>query len=167
MPPSVKGPRGTLCDGDTSALVIDGANAICGRAPSTSSQATTLVAALAFAAVWAFAPVRWRRRALVLGCMLAVPGIAALACRRGDAPSKVALASARVTGLEATMRGHAQTYGCAAIERNDCEECQPIVRLALAHAGPCESGATIVLGEDALDAACTAQGPRLVCGGVP
>jgi hypothetical protein len=163
----VQDPRGTLCDGDTSALVVDGANAMCDRAPSRFAEGTTLAAALAFAAVWIFAPVRWRRRALALGCALSVPGLVALACHRGDAPAKVAASSARIAGLEAAVRRHAQAHGCAVVERNDCEACQPILRLALVHAGPCDSGATVTLAANALDATCKATGPRLVCGGAP
>jgi hypothetical protein len=147
--------------------VIDGANGICGLTPSAASQATTLGATLAFAAMWTFAPVRWRRPALIAGCVLALPGAAALGWRRGDAPSKVAVSSGQITKLERAVRRHAQAHGCAVVERNDCEACQPILRLALAHAGACASGATILVGEGALGGECAARGLQLVCGGAP
>ena len=162
----MKRPGGTLCDGDTTALVTDGANAICNRAPSQFAHGATLAATLAFAAVWAFAPVRWRRRALVVGCVLSVPGLVALACHRGDAPAKIATSSTHVTRLESAVRQHAQVHGCAVVERNDCEACQPILHLALAHAGPCQSGATVSLGADALEGTCIPHGARLLCGAV-
>jgi hypothetical protein len=166
MRPPVKRPGGTLCDGDTAALVLDGANAICDRAPSPFAHGVTIAATLAFAAVWALAPVRWRRRALVLGCALSVPGVVALAWHRGDAPAKVATSSAHVARLEGAVRQHAQAHGCAVVERNECEACQPVLHLALAHAGPCESGATVTLGADALEGTCITRGPRLLCGAV-
>ena len=163
----MEGPRGGLCEGDTTALVLDGANAICEGAPTKGAQATTLVAVLAFFAVWMFAPLRWRRRALLLGCSLSVPGFVAVTCHRGDAPARVAAASAPILRLEAAVRRHAKANGCAVVERNDCEACQPIVRLALAHAGPCESRATVSLAANARERECTADGPRLMCGGRP
>ena len=163
----VKGPGAGLCDGDTTALVLDGANAICDRAPTSLAEVTTLVAALVFAAVWMFAPVRWRRRAVLVGCGLSLPGLVALAFQRGDAPARVADASAPIARLEGAVRHHAQAHGCAVVEHNDCEACQPVVRLALAHAGPCESGATVSLGADALGRECLAHGRRLTCGARP
>ncbi len=164
---SERAPGAGLCDGDTTALVLDGANGICGRQPATLARATSLVAALTFAAVWMFAPVRWRRRAVLLGCGLSIPGLVALAFLRGDAPAKVVAASAPIVRLEDAVRRHANAYGCAVVERNDCEACQPVLRLALAHAGPCESKATIVVAANALGGECTAAGSRLTCSGRP
>ena len=163
----MKGPGAGLCDGDTTALVLDGANAICDRAPTTAAKIATVMAALLFSAVWMFAPVRWRRRVVLLGCVLSVPGFVALAFQRGDAPAKVVEASAPIVRLEGAVRRHARSNGCAVVERNECEACQPVVRLALAHAGPCESGATVSLGADALGRECLAHGRRLTCGGRP
>ena len=164
---SQRAPGAGLCGGDTTALVLDGANAICARTPTSLARATTLVAALTFAAIWMFAPLRWRRRAVLVGCGLSIPGLVALAWSRGDAPAKVAAASAPIVGLEHAVRRHAQAHGCAVVEHNDCEACQPILRLALAHAGPCESGATVVADAKALGGVCTATGRRLTCSGRP
>lgn len=161
------GPRGGLCEGDTTALVLDGANAICERSPTRFARATTSAAILAFVAVWMFAPLRWRRRALLIACSLSIPGFVAVACDRGDAPGRVAVAAAPIIRLETEVRRHAKAHGCAVVDRNDCEACQPIVRLALAHAGPCDSRATVSLGADALECGCASAGPRLICGGRP
>jgi len=157
--------HGEICEGDTVALLVDGSNVICHRAPPGAMQLAALGIIAGFVVVWS-APAR-RRRArtalLVAGAALSLPGIFMLAVRRADAPARVSVAAAAIAGLEGALADHARAHGCAVVRESTCEACEPVARLALAHAGPCESGATVTLREGAIGGRCVADGLHLTC----
>jgi hypothetical protein len=123
---------------------------------------------IALGTILVFGAIRrtWWRPSFTVALFVSMPGIFALLALRADAPGKSAETAAHIARLEGAMFAHARTHGgCAVVTKNDCEACQPIARLALAHAGPCTSNATVELGEGALGGECVAIGPTLRCGG--
>lgn len=162
-----------LCKGSRESLVIHGANTVCGPLPAPWSSVgivVTFVVAAASASV--FLRVDRRSRGGVRGSLvwllpllaLSLPGYVAVLFFRADAPLQSEETAHRTSTLETSMLAFANAHGCAVVRRNDCEACEPIARLATAHAGICSSGAAIELNRDALEGACKVQGTTLRCG---
>lgn len=160
---------GELCSGGREALVIQGANTTCGRLPPLAfgiSTAVSVVAAAFALGVFARVPRPRRARFLLPLALLSLPGLVAVFVWRGDAPMRLTATASGIERLESSVREHARAHGCARLTQNDCEACQPILRLALADLGECESSARVEVGARALEdgQSCTASGEVLRCG---
>lgn len=150
-------------------MVIQGANTTCGRlAPGAFAVSCAVSVVAAVFAFLVFAKVQRARRArfLLPLALLSLPGLVAVFVWRGDAPMKLTATATGIERLEASVREHARAHGCARLTQNDCEACQPILRLALADVGECESSARVEVGARALEdgQSCTASGEVLRCG---
>ena len=121
----------TLCTGQTSALVIDGANTICDRSGSWTALVASIVLMFAAVAVWR-ANARLRNRIFAGAALLSLPGLYALGVRRGDAPLHVAATAARLARIERSLGDDADAQGCVTRVPLACEACQPIARFAQA-----------------------------------
>ncbi|UJR82714.1 hypothetical protein [Sandaracinus amylolyticus] len=161
-----------ICLDSPEALLLDGANGVCGEARAGAGRAewlhvgATLVAAVAIAA-WLSSrrvPSAIRAPGIVLVALVAAfPGIWALIALRADRPSALRDTARDTIVLHDRMRTFAVDHGCAEARWASCDACMPAARLALAGL-QCDAPATIVLGEGALDAHCEERGRSLVCG---
>ena len=173
----VRAPLDPACPSTAQQLLVHGANAVCG-VPTThdvrsyrSAVALGLSASLAIA----FAYVLMHRQGLsprrialllVAAAVIAAPGLRAVLMDRADAPMHAGETSKQVVALVDQMDSFAaQRNECLKEVRNDCEECQPLVRFVLpVHTACAHPQGRIELRRDALSTGCVVQGDTLECG---
>lgn len=157
-------------------LLIDGANGICrevrlGPDPPFSLALIAVLLSASIAAVVFHArriPSRLRFVGLLTVALIASgPGFHALFTLRADRPSAVVETAARIRRLHDRIRAFALRHGGVRVTVDECTECMPIVRLALAGL-PTESGpASIELFRGAIGGSCRERERTLSCGALP
>lgn len=155
------------CLREVAALIIDGANRVCERAPPGAAPFVLVGLALVFA--WAVQRGgRLPPIVVVAAVLLAVPGWVGLLARRADAPATIAATAQKVRDLDGALERFAGAHGgCAGVGRNACLACEPILRYALSSHRACPPRGTIDLDAGALGGRCRDEGERLFCGGAP
>jgi hypothetical protein len=103
---------------------------------------------------------------LLAATAIAAPGLRSVWMDRGDAPLHARETSRQVMALVDQMDSFASERNeCLQEVRNDCEECQPIVRFVLpVHTACAHPRGRIELRRDALSTGCVVQGDTLECG---
>jgi hypothetical protein len=165
------------CPSTAQQVLVHGANAVCGvPAPhdardDRSAIALGLSASLAIA--FAFALVHRqglspKRIAVLLlaAAAIAAPGLRAVWMDRADAPMHASETSKKVVALVDEMDTFASARNeCLQEVRNDCEECQPLVRFVLpVHTACAHPRGRIELRRNALATGCVVLGDTLECG---
>jgi hypothetical protein len=104
---------------------------------------------------------------LLAAAAIAAPGLRAVWVDRADAPMHAAATAKQVATLVDEMDAFASARNeCLEEVRNDCEECQPLVRFVLpVHAACTHPRGRIELRRGALETGCTVHGDTLECGG--
>ncbi len=169
-------PPDPACPSTPGELLIDGANAVCGVPPlerrdHRSEVALVLSGTLALA--FGFTLVRRRglspaRVAMLLlaAAAIATPGLRAVWMDRADAPLKADTSQREIATLVNEMDAFASArHDCLEEVRNDCLECQPIVRFVLPVRTSCaHPQGRIELRRNALASGCVVHGDTLECG---
>src|SRR5580704_2391713 len=165
------------CPSTPQQVLVHGANAVCGvPAPhyarddrSTTALALSAVLAVAFAyALMHRQGLSPRRIAVLLlaAAAIAAPGLRAVWMDRADAPMHASETSKKVVALVDQMDTFASARNeCLQEVRNDCEECQPLVRFVLpVHTACAHPRGRIELRRNALATGCVVLGDTLECG---
>ena len=97
---------------------------------------------------------------------IAAPGLRAVWMDRADAPMRASETSKKVVALVDEMDTFASARNeCLQEVRNDCEECQPLVRFVLpVHTACAHPRGRIELRRNALATGCVVLGDTLECG---
>jgi hypothetical protein len=143
----VRHPADPACPSTVEALILGGANDVCGppsgATPSVHAVTLALGAALGVAVAMALlgrARLSARRsRWLVLGAALvAAPGAHALLVDRADAPLRARSTATAIAGLLDDMSDLAASQrGCVGEIPGGCVACQPLLRFVLPERPPC------------------------------
>jgi len=173
VPPSAD----PTCPSTAQQVLVNGANAVCGvPAPHAarddrSGIALGLSASLAIAFAFALMHRQGlspKRIAILLlaAAAVAAPGLRAVWMDRADAPMHASETSKKVVALVDEMDTFASERGeCLQEVRNECEECQPLVRFVLpVHTACAHPRGRIELRRNALATGCVVQGDTLECG---
>jgi hypothetical protein len=164
------------CPSTSEELLIHGANAVCGvpvRPVHDRRSEAALALSGALALAFGFALVRRRGLSptrvgilLLAACAVAGPGLRAVLVDRADAPLREARSTQEITTLVSAMDAFASArHDCIQEVRNDCLECQPMVRFVLPdHASCAHPRGRIELRRNALAAGCVVHGDTLECG---
>jgi hypothetical protein len=165
------------CPSTAQQVLVHGANAVCGvPAPHSARDdrsATALALSASLAVAFAYALVHRqglspKRIAILLlaAAAIAAPGLRAVWMDRADAPMHASETSKKVVALVDEMDTFAAARNeCLQSVRNDCEECQPLVRFVLpVHTACAHPRGRIELRRDALATGCVVQGDTLECG---
>jgi hypothetical protein len=149
-----------------SRMVTDGANRIGERGVPAPLSPVGFLVAVVFAAV---ACRMGRNRAVawiaIPGALaLAVPGLETIAGQRSDSPARATEAAATIERFRDEVERFSEEHGCAAVSVSECVACEPVVDFALATAPPCDTPASIRLGQDSLRDGCAETGASLTCG---
>jgi hypothetical protein len=164
------------CPSTPGQLLIDGANAVCGVPPvAVHDHRSEAALALSGSLALAFGVVLVRRRGLsparigmllLAAAAIAAPGLRAVWMDRADAPLRSDASSKEIATLVSEMDAFASArHECLAEIRNDCLECQPLVRFVLPVHTVCEHPAgRIELRPNALSSGCVVRGDTLECG---
>lgn len=180
----VRPPPDPACPSTAEQVLVHGANAVCGVPASRDAHhadrgildcrsGVALALSVSLALAFAYALVHRRgmtppRIAVLLlaAAAMAAPGLRAVWVNRADAPMHAAATAKQVATLVDEMDAFASANNeCLQEVRNDCEECQPIVRFVLpVHAVCSHPKGRIELRRNALETGCTVHGDTLECG---
>jgi hypothetical protein len=173
----VRPPPDPACPSTAAQVLVHGANAVCGVPAAHDARdhrsATALALSASLAVAFAYALVQRQglspRRVgilLLAAAAIAAPGLRAVWMDRADAPLHASETSKRVVALVDQMDSFAAARNeCLEEVRNDCEECQPLVRFVLpVHSVCAHPRGRIELRRDALATGCVVEGDTLECG---
>lgn len=165
------------CPSNAQQVLVHGANAVCGvPAPHYARDDRSGIAlALSASLAVAFAYALMHRRGLspkriavlfLAAAGIAAPGLRAVWMDRADAPMRASETSKKVVALVDEMDTFASARNeCLREVRNDCEECQPLVRFVLpVHTACAHPRGRIELRRNALATGCVVVGDTLECG---
>ncbi len=157
------------------ALLVDGANGVCGAPRHHAGEAPPLPASSLFVVVFVVAlavrlrrPLMARPGALLAGALVvgALPGLIAVVAVRADRPFAVGATADRVVHVHDEVTAFARAHGGAFLRTEAELAVVPIARLALARM-PENRDAPIDLFEGSLDEGCEEIDGALTCGTPP
>jgi hypothetical protein len=176
-PRPVRAPSDPACPSTAEQVLVNGANAVCGVPAAHDARdhrtATALALSASLAVAFAYALLHRqglspKRIAILLlaATAIAAPGLRAVWMDRADAPMHATETSKRVVALVDEMDTFASARNeCLQEVRNNCVECQPLVRFVLPVRTTCaHPRGRIDLRPNALETGCVVEGDTLECG---